>query len=186
MPDSRGFLPPPPWEGPPLPEAFLRAFQLTPERIRLVQEINNEIRKRQTYGPRQETIIRTPFSILEWSNGSAEWWRSRGTIRVSATQRAKELEARYNKGDMSQELFIQMSELKWEDWRPAKVGDTHTLDANQILVYATAADIDAVVRWLEPLPLYSFSFEAKQRGIFDPQGWLQSLLKTWYERHRGE
>lgn len=143
MPDPRDLLPTPPWEGPPLPQAFFRAFSLTPDRIKLVQSINDMIRQRTSYGLRQETITKVPtYIILNWSNGSAEWW-------------------------------LQTNPLM-------RRGSAITLDANQILVQgAKKSDVNAILRWLEPLPLYRFSFEAKERGFFDPEGWLKALYEQW-------
>lgn len=147
LPDPRDFLPPPPWKGPPLPEAFLRAFSLTPERIALVQTINNQIRQRTKYGTRQEVVERAPGYVLTWSNGSAAWYTS---------------------------------------WA-RKRGETATLDANEVLVQGVKkADLEAILRWLEPLPLYAYSYEAKERGFFDLFGWLKTLLEGWKEEQGGQ
>ncbi len=119
----------------------MRAFALTPERIELVERVNEFIRQRTRYGVRKENVAKSPGYILHWSNASAEWYVYGG---------------RYAKGEMV------------------------TLDANQVLVQgAKKSDLDPICRWLEPLPLYRHSFEARERGIFDSQGWLRALLESW-------
>ena len=164
MPDPRDFLPPSPWEGPPLPEAFLRAFELTPERIELVQKLNNEVRKRTTYGTREEPLP-GPVSgvwVLSWSNGSAEWYVSGHPFY-------------YKHAPSSPEA----GEMGYITRRPSRAGDIVVLDSNQFMVRAKKSDLLKVVRWLEPLPLYRFSFEAKGRGFFDLGGWLKALYESW-------
>lgn len=138
MPDPRDFLPPLPQ----LPEAFFRAFELTPERIALVQRINDQIRQRTAYGMRSQVVERVPAYRIQWSNGSAEW-----------------------------DIYY---------YAERRTGKVLELDADTILVQGVKKeDIEAVLRWLEPLPLYSFSYEARQRGIFDPLGWLRALYQRW-------
>ena len=158
MPDPRDFLPPTPWDGPPLPEVFLRAFELTPERIALVQIINNEIRKRKSYGERFETITKLPCHQLIWSNASTAWYI-----------RSPRLYPSYRLGGVP------------------ILGDQVYLDADEIIIQgALESDIRAVLRWFEPLPLYIFSTEAKLRGIFDPLGWLKAAFERWREEEGEE
>src|SRR3990167_9190853 len=69
-------LPPPPWEGPPIPKAFLETFKLTPERIEFIRQLNTEIRERTKYGTREEPLP-GPVSrvwVLSWSNLGADWY----------------------------------------------------------------------------------------------------------------
>lgn len=147
MPNLKDLLPPPPWEGPPFPEAFLRAFKLTPSRIALAQRVNNLIRLRTKYGKRFETVESPPAYVLSWSNGSAAWWGP--------------------------------------NYAYMKRGASVDIDANEVLVQgATKADLKAILGYLEPLPLYAASFEAKERGFFDPRRWLEGLYQDWL--HRGE
>lgn len=161
---------------PPFPPAFFKAFNLTPERIQLVQEINNQIRKRTTYGVRREKLERTPASKLVWSNGEASWYPLPLPLvsRTPLAQRVRELCRR----DPREALRLQV-QLTPEDYTRAKPGDEVQLDANEIVAYGKRADIRAVVNWLEPLPLYGYSFEARERGIFDPAGWLRALFERW-------
>ena len=50
---------------------------------------------------------------------------------------------------------------------------TIVIDANQFVLQAPKKLILEVIPWLDPLPLYSGSFEAKERGIFDIDTWVQ-------------
>lgn len=182
MQNPRDFLPPPPWEGPPLPEAFLRAFSLTPERIQLTQQINDIIRKRTRYGLREELVERLPAWGLQWSNASAEW-RIVSLPKSPATEKAVYAFTAWRREQPGASTLL--FALGPEDWRPVRRGDTTTLDANEVLVYAAKRDLLAVQRWLEPLPLYRFSYEAKERGFFDPVGWLKALYEGWREEQGG-
>ncbi len=138
---GNGAYTPPSWEGPPLPGAFMKAFALTPERIALVERVNEMIRQRTRYGVRKEMVTKSPGYVLYWSNASAEWW-------IYGGRRAK--------------------------------GDMVILDANHVLIQgAKRPDLEAICKWLEPLPLYRHSFESRERGIFDLQGWLRTLLESW-------
>jgi len=47
------------------------------------------------------------------------------------------------------------------------VGTTVSLDANQMLVYGTHADVTEALKWVDPLPLYGRSFEGRARGVQD-------------------
>jgi len=164
MPELSDFLPRPPWKGPPLPEAFMRAFSLTPERIDLVQKLDDEIRKRTRYGTREEPLP-APVNrvwVLTWSNGSAKWHVSGHPIY-------------YRRAPGDPEAGVAGYIFR----HPTRTGDIVVLDANQIMVEARRRDLEEIVQWLEPLPLYAFSFESKMRGFFDPYGWLNALLDSW-------
>jgi hypothetical protein len=126
---------------PPLPDAFLRAFSLTPERIALVPRVNDQIRQRTHYGLRKETVTGKNGWRISWYNGSADW----------------------NLG-----------------YRSYKKGQVVELDANEVLVQnVNGRDLRAILKWLEPLPLYAASSEAKVRGFFDPMKWLAALRQEW-------
>jgi len=164
MPRPEDFFPQPPWDGPPLPEAFVKAFELTPERIQLVQRLNDEVRGRTKYGTREEALpgpVREVW-VLTWSNASAEWFVSGHPFYY-----------RYAPGDPEAGVVGYIFR------HPVRMGEIVVLDANQIMVRGRRRELERVVRWLEPLPLYKFSFEAKGRGIFDPWGWLKALLESW-------
>ncbi len=125
---------------PPLPDAFMRAFSLTPERIALVPKVNDMIRRRTRYGTREETVTSKKAWRISWYNGSADW-------------------------DMQ--------------YGARKHGEVVVLDANQVLVKdVDGRDLRAILRWLEPLPLYAASFEAKTRDFFDPMRWLDAAAKS--------
>lgn len=162
MPDPRDFLPQPPWEGPPIPEGFVKAFRPTPEQVELIQQVNDAIRKRTTYGVRIEVVKSIPVHELQWSNAGADWGRIRAWPVTP-------IDPRHIKGEWG--LYKRLE-------RRARPGDEVELDANMILAYGRARDIDATLSYLEPLPLYKHSFEAKQRGFgTSPPPWTKHW--TW-------
>lgn len=164
MHDLRDFLPQPPWKGPPIPEGFVKAFRPSPEQVKLIQEINDKIRKRTTYGTREEPLP-GPVSrvwVLSWSNGSACWYIAGHPIWYKYAP--EHPEARYG--------YLYR--------HPTKAGDLANLDANQVMVMAKRSDIGATLSYLEPLPLYAHSFEARQRGFgTPPPPWTKHW--TWPE-----
>ena len=56
--------------------------------------------------------------------------------------------------------------------RREKVGTTVRLDANQILGYGNQADLDEAAPLLNPLPLYTGSFEYREQGKQDPSAFV--------------
>jgi len=48
------------------------------------------------------------------------------------------------------------------------VGDKVYLDASEIIIYSKKEDVNAILSYLEPLPLYAHSFEARERGFGTP------------------
>jgi len=75
--------------------------------------------------------------------------------------------------------------LNWSNglaaWYPyswtVKKGSQVDLDANQILVYGNLKRINEIAKWLDPLPLYGASFEARTRGIYDPYTHWRAVSK---------
>ncbi len=87
------------------------------------------------------------------------------------------------------ELVWSNAGANWYIWSLAyqRKGQLVKMDANHILVQGIRkAEIEAVLKWLNPLPLYSFSYEAKERGIYDPIGHLRMLAQRWLEEHGEE
>lgn len=153
MPDPKDFLPQPPWKGPPIPEAIIKAFgPITVEQINLGQQIDDMIRKRTSYGTREEPLP-GPVSrvwVLSWSNGSASWGVAGHPIWYKYEPGHPEAKYGY--------LYR----------HPTKIGDLAMLDANQVMVMARKGDILAILDYLEPLPLYAFSTEARIGGFGKP------------------
>ena len=59
---------------------------------------------------------------------------------------------------------------RWWAYPDAISEDTETirLDANELAVSVVSKEVlDRVLPWLDPLPLYAASLEAKERGIYD-------------------
>ena len=161
MPRPRDFLPQPPDQGPPIPQGFVRAFEgLSVGQIKLAQQINNEVRKRTQYGTREEPL---PGPILQtwqlsWSNGAASWYISGHPIWYKHAP--DDPESRYG--------YLYK--------HPKVKGEMAMLDANIIMVQAKKRDIQAILDYLEPLPLYAHSFEARAGGFGTPPG---PLTKHW-------
>lgn len=84
----------------------------------MINQINDEIATRKTYGTRQGYCLVSGV-ILIWSNASASW------------------------------------HIK----RAVKKNELVTMDANEIVAYGKQKDIKAVLKDLNPLPLYKNSFE---------------------------
>ena len=70
------------------------------------------------------------------------------------------------------------AKARWSVWRwkPMKKGQAISLDANEILVYGKLKDLNEATKWAIPLPLYRASFEAKGRGIYDPETHVLGVL----------
>jgi len=62
-------------------------------------------------------------------------------------------------------------------YRDRKTGDTVDLDANMLLVKYPQQQVEKFIAYLDPLPLYGLSTEARMRGEASPQATLEWALK---------
>jgi|FLYN01.1.fsa_nt_gi hypothetical protein len=99
----------------------------------VTKDINETIAKRTYYGPRSERIPDDPFPTALFWSNAAETWM----VDWEKTERIQRL-----KGQGIQEV---------------------TLDANEIIVPHPPHLIEKITDALDPLPLYAFSVEAKER-----------------------
>jgi len=130
--------------------AFEKAFgNLTPEQQKLLRGTNAAIAKRTSYGLRLEKVERLPVRELIWSNASANW----GAMRMDEP---RPVDPSYTRTEWGTYQFLS---------RPARIGDEIELDSNMVLAYGTLEDIDAIVSLLDPLPLYTYSTEARLGGF---------------------
>lgn len=62
-------------------------------------------------------------------------------------------------------LFWSNGKAEWvmDRYNFPQVGEPVTLDANEILVYASIEEVDAILEYINPLPLYEYSAERKGR-----------------------
>ena len=117
------------------------AFGLGDIEIVAIADINTEIAKLVSYGVREMPLGDVPNYRLNWSNGGSRWWVYPNTEE----KRHSENISRVN-----------------------KVRENIRLDANELLVSGISKEvIDRVLPWLDPLPLYAASMEARERGIYD-------------------
>ena len=66
-----------------------------------------------------------------------------------------------------------------------KAGETVKADANELIVYAAARSVDAILPYLNWLPLYGYSTEARQGGFGEaPPPW--TMHWTWTDPEGGE
>ena len=152
-----------------IPEAFSKLFELTKKEVGLMMVLNSEIKKLTGYGTRFVEIKSTPVHELTWSNGSASWYVGRSPLPVAPSHQRNEWG--------SNQLLD----------RPVKIGDEVYLDANETIAYASREEIEKVVKLLIPLPLYSYSFEAKDRGLYpanlppppETGHWLWEVMPRW-------
>lgn len=108
----------------------------------IINVINSEIDTRRTYGHREEVIPKGQSGrLLSWSNGSASWWMY-GNVRKGPS--VVKLDANI--------ILITYKPGGW----PKELASTRVLDN--------------FLEFLKPLPLYSGSTEAKQRGNFSLKG----------------
>jgi len=64
----------------------------------------------------------------------------------------------------STKIFWSNGSAQWYVDRTYRSGDIVTLDANEAILPLTERETDRIIKYLIALPLYSLSFEAKQRG----------------------
>lgn len=115
---------------------------------RAIKASNQEIAKRTYYGRRSEELPKHPnFTILGWSNGSQKWNIMWGYIQGAIRK-------------------VMLGN-----------GGSIELDANYVLVPAHPSVIKLVVDELDPLPLYEYSTEAKERGDY-PKAYAPAVRKV--------
>lgn len=149
-----------------------------------VGKIDREIDSRRSYGVRREelTTIKAA-SVLSWSNGSAEWWAGgpQTETRCKGSDVLLELvEAAWNLHNDCSSDWGRMMDVggKLRDQIQAEkaeckqvTSEVQCLDANQIAVVGVPrSKLTSMAKFLNPLPLYAGSFEARERGIFSFRG----------------
>ena len=170
-----------------------------------LDKINREIESRRSYGTRVEELTTTKkATTLNWSNGNASWYAGRIQEEVKCSAKLPEIqslanfwadlanaypkECKFDIENMSKSrgALREMEDKGTIECRhlPSKA---QCLDANQIVVVGVPRKVlDSIASLLDQLPLYSGSFEARERGEFSLKGveippglkaaWAQSMI----------
>ena len=149
-------------------------------------KINKEIDTRRTYGVRREEIQKTNKAArCSWSNGSARWncgpiggrltcpgASDKVTALLNEVNRLKDTCNRVDREASYVAMDMVVKQIREENARckPVK-SKVQCLDANEIVVEGIGArKTDSLSTFFNPLPLYSGSFEARERGLFSLKG----------------
>lgn len=165
-----------------------------------LDKINREIRSRRSYGVRIENLPTTrKANRIAWSNGSASWYVQNPDKEIRCKSPSSEIQQMVNVCNHIENLSreearvlleaIQRTErdpegaawdVCWKLMDKVKTGEAdckwvpskrQKLDANEIAVVGlNRSTLDILTRMMEDLPLYSGSFEAKQRNVYSLRG----------------
>jgi hypothetical protein len=128
-----------------------------------LKDANERIKALTSYGLRNQMIESNSSCCLSWSNGAARWFHGPGCLSVPKRDASGDIirEGGGNEG--------------WPLFRRLRKGEDVNQDANQVVVPYPCKTVVKLLPFLEPLPLYGLSAEAKERGLVDPG----SATKAW-------
>ena len=153
----------------PEPLPYLERFEDDPELLDLILDTNERISRLVRYGVRDVVLASKPAWKIVWSNGGEKW----NLTPVRPIRRDR----------MIQEVMERFSE-PYVEVKEAQVGETIKVDANELIVYAPERSIDAILPYLNWLPLYGYSTEARESGIGEaPPPW--TMHWTWTDPEGG-
>ena len=155
----------------PQPLPYEERFENDPELLDLILDTNERISRLVRYGVRDVVLASKPASKIVWSNGGEKWGQT--SVRPVTGPR------------MLQDIMESFGEPRGEEVKEAQAGETIKVDANELIVYAPERSIDAILPYLNWLPLYSYSTEARfERGIGEaPPPW--TMHWTWTDPEGG-